>query len=243
VVLVAGADDTYLHCLTTDAILRTFDSATADSVSLWSDVDPALPETEMVLFAPPTGTVYTDVIMRPAEGPVRAFRVDTEVDPDPLYRAAATAVTDGALTFMNWFEYEGVVEDGQGNIVLVQVDSGDGCVTPSPETIADGSYPYTQSGLLIVNMTELSRLEVQSFLWYLADDSNYPALESAGLLGVAFGDLPAFRDNLQTLFAEAAALSLQPSVEATPESTPDVDAESTPEASPEATPEATEESS
>jgi hypothetical protein len=158
-------------------------------------------------------------------------RLDTELNDDPLYRAAATANVEGALTYMSWPEYEDVLSNNQANIQLVAV--GSDCVLPSAETIADGSYSITRPGQLIVNQAALARTEVMSFLWYLLSDENIQYLEDAGFIGVTFADLAEARNTLQSVYTESLTAASQP--EATAEPGTEVTAEATPEATAEAT--------
>lgn len=255
VVLVANADpqytSDYLACLTHDQLLTIWaepTAADAEAVTSWSTVDASFPEVTMLLFAPDNGTDYTDILLKPAEGAVLPLRTDTEVDADPLYRAAATANVEGALAYMSWDEYQSVLENQQERIQLVAVDGGNGCITPSEETIADGTYPLTLSGAMIVKQDALTRTEIQSFLWYLASDENFSLIEQSELIGLGFGDLPALRETLQNAFAEAQIAALEVGSEATPEATgeatasaPDSTVEATSEATAEATLEATSE--
>jgi hypothetical protein len=125
---------------------------------------------------------------------------------------------------MTWSDYQRVLLNNQDRIQLVQVDNGNGCVTPAPETIANDSYPLSRPANLIVSRPALSRVEVQSLLWYWASDENYNLLENAGYVGLAFGDLPNLREDLQRLFNQAAAeaeVTPEPGVELTPEVTPE----------------------
>jgi hypothetical protein len=123
-----------------------------------------------------------------------------------LYRAAAVANVEGALTYMSWNEYQQVLENNQERIQLVGVDAGSGCVTPSIETINDGSYVLTNDLNIVVSQTGLQNNLVQSLLWFIFSDANYSLIEGAGIVGVSFGELPAVRDALQTAFNEAAAV-------------------------------------
>ena len=75
-------------------------------------------------------------------------------------------------------EEQGLAYFGFGNyqasrdeLKLVAVDSGNGCVAPTPETIADGSYaPLSRPLYIYVTAEDLSRPEVQEFLrFYLAE--------------------------------------------------------------------------
>jgi len=232
VVLVANKNSSQLTCLTTEQLKKTWQASSSKIVTNWNQVDSSFPDEAITLFAPSAGDSYTDLLMINVAGVDIPARDDTEVNSDPLYRAAATANAEGALTLMSWADYQSVLANGQERIQPVGIDSGNGCVTPSDQTIVDGSYPLTRSAQLLVNTKSLYELSVQSFLWYLASDENYSLLEQGGLIGVNFGSLASLRDTLETAYLEAA----QTAAEATPEATAESTAETTPEATVEATP-------
>jgi phosphate transport system substrate-binding protein len=224
VVLVANAASTQLACLTTDQLKKTFEAASAKTVTNWNQVDSTFPDQAMTLFTPNLGDSYTDLLLIKAANTDIPARDDTQLNDDPLYRAAATANVEGGLTYMSWTDYQQVLANNQERIQLVGVNGGNGCVTPSAETISDGTYPLTRSAKLLVNTKSLTEVPVQSFLWYLADDSNYGQLENAGLIGVGFGDFPVLRETLQKAYLDAqiaaAEATPEPTSEATPEATP-----------------------
>lgn len=237
-VLVGNAESEFLQCLTAEQIATIWRATPTDAVTNWNTVSSDFPDLEMTLFAPEAGSTLTDLMLRKVVNEAEVVnRVDTEMDNDPLYRAAATANVAGALTYMSWPEYQRVSNNNQSNIQLVSVDNGSGCGLPSADTIADGSYPLTQPVQLVVNQTVLARTEVTSFLWYLLSDENVGYLDEAGLVGVTFTDLAAARNTLQSAYTEAATAALQP--EATTEPNAETTAETTAEPSVEATIEAT----
>jgi hypothetical protein len=85
----------------------------------------------------------------------------------------------------------------------------------------------------VVNEASLTKVPVQSFLWFLASDSNFTSLQNSGFIGMSFSDLPALRDTLQKAFKTAAenaakAAEATPSPEATGEATGQPTAEATP---------------
>lgn len=236
VVLVANAEDAFLECLTTDQVITIWGTASTETITNWSDVSSDFPDLALSLVAPPLGTEkYTDLLLRPAEGPIIPQREDVaEADDDVLYRAAAVANVPGALTYMSWQQYQDVLASEQQGIQLVSIDAGNGCVMPSETTIAEGSYPYISNGRLVANLRALARSEVQSYLWFLLEDENYTLLVDNNLVGFEFGELPTLRGELETTFSDAIALASTP-VE--PEVTAEPEAEAAPEA--EATDEAT----
>jgi phosphate transport system substrate-binding protein len=223
VVLVANADTSFLSCLSIDQ-LATIWAATADEAAQqWSDVDGSFDDLDMTLFASSEGGDYTDLLLAKSAGIDLPIRADvTEFNDDPLYRAAATANVEGALTYMSWQDYQSVLANNQANIQLVGISGSNGCLLPSVETITDGSYPLSRHAQLIISQPSLVRPEVQALVWALYSDANYPNLEIAGFVGIDFADLPVIRENLRRTFfeveaAEAAAQEVAP--EMTPEAT------------------------
>jgi phosphate transport system substrate-binding protein len=226
VVLVANADTPFLECLSTNQ-LTTIWAATADeAVKTWSHVDSSFDGLDMTLFAPNEGDDYTDLLLAKSAGVDLPIRADvTQFNDDPLYRAAATANVEGALTYMSWQDYQRVLANDQANIQLVKISSSAGCVLPSVATITDDSYPLARHAKLIISQPSLARPEVQALVWALYSDANYPNLGSAGFVGIDFADLPVIRENLRRTFFEAEAAAEATAQETTPEVTPEATAE------------------
>jgi phosphate transport system substrate-binding protein len=94
--------------------------------------------------------------------------------------------SDSALGFVG-FAYA----DQQGdNVKEIAIDGGEGCVDPSAETIADGSYPLSRSLYLYVNTDKsASNPTLKAFVdFYLSDagiasvtDADYVAIPAARL--------------------------------------------------------------
>ena len=63
-------------------------------------------------------------------------------------------------------------EENADSLKLMQVDGGDGCVTPTVETVQDGSYVPLGRGLFIYPSGEaLQKPEVQAFINYYIDNA------------------------------------------------------------------------
>ena len=230
VVLVANAQNDYLSCLTTEQIGTSWRAQSDDAITTWSQVSDAFPDDSITLFSPNAGSPDIDLLLLTATGEPLAGRIDVELDDDPLYRAAATANVEGAMTLMSWADYQDVLANDQANIQLVEVDGGSGCVQPTVNTIRDDSYPLTRTGQLIVNKSQLTLPAVQSYLWYAFTEDNVRTFQDNGFVGVRLSDLADTRNILDTAFNEAMIASLQAAqAEATEE--PEATAEATEEAS------------
>lgn len=234
VVVVANAAAEYLTCLTTQELGTLWNATSAETVTNWNQVNAEFPDTSFILFAPESGSVYTDILLSLTAGEATASRADIELSDDPAYRAAATANVEGALTYMSWSEYQALQQSSQTGIQLVGVDSGNGCVTPSEATIADGSYALARPVRMLVNRAALARPEVQALVWYFVSDENFGALASNGIVGLTLANLADLRFALQETFSEVIAELAQIVPESTLEATPEVEPEAAPEATAEA---------
>lgn len=230
VVLLANADDEFNTCLTREQILTIWGAQTEEEITNWNQISQAMPDLEMTLFSVREGNYLLDLLLSPGDGnPPLPVRLDIEVNGDPLYRAAATANVQGALTFMSWPDYQEVLENEQQNIQLVAVDGGAGCVVPTEDSITSGEYPLTRQTTMLVNQLSLSTVPVQSFLWTMFQENSYNIIRLSGFVGIEEGDLYGIGTDLLNAFAaaeEAAAIA----AEATPEVTPEATSEATPEA-------------
>ena len=204
-VLIGHAADEHTQCLTTDQINAVWRAESAKKVTAWTGVDPSFPDLGMTLFGMTLLDQASDILLQTAGQVIPPIRRDTEKDYDPLYRAAAVGNVPGALTYMNWRDYQRVLETNQANIQLVAVDAGAGCVLPSLATIADGSYALSRPASLLIRQESLAGVNTQAFLWSLFAAESWNSAEREGFVGFGALDLPGIRRDLQRSFAEAEA--------------------------------------
>ena len=228
VVVVANAANEYLQCLTPAQIGTIWNAASTGTLTTWNQVDAGYPSTALTLLSPTLQNDVNDLLFDTTIGVSAPLRSDTVISGDPLYRAASVAVVDGALTYMDWNDYQRVVTNEQANIQAVAVDNGSGCVAPSLATIADGSYALQRDVSLVVSQTALRRAEVQSFLWYLFTDENQVRFDLNNLIGPELAELPRIRETLQLDYDAAGAAALTPTPSPTVEGTPAADVTAAP---------------
>ena len=224
VVLLANVEG--LTCLTTAEVTVLW-GASAEPATNWNQVNAAFADLPIALVAPTLGDPNGDLLMLRASGQNLPTRADfAETKDDAGYRATAIGNVDGGATYMTWEDYQSLSAETQAAASLLGVNSGSGCVTPSLETIADGSYALSRPLYLLVNRLSMARQEIQALLWFISSDANFSLLANNGLVGLDFSTLPDLRDRLQQLFAQAAEESVQAAIDA---------ANATPEATSEAT--------
>ena len=209
-VLVGNAGDQFSACLTSEQIVQIWRAESAETVEQWSDLDDSFPQTPLMLFGLSLLDAHTDILLGAAGELIPPVRRDTEQDYDPNYRAAAVANVPGALTYLTWADYEGVLANEQANVRAVAVDGGAGCIAPTSASISDGSYALSRAASLLVREAALADVNVQSFLWTLYGDDSWSQVTRAGFIGTFALELPVVRRELQMAFHTAEAAYPQP---------------------------------
>ncbi|MCY4070886.1 MAG: substrate-binding domain-containing protein [Chloroflexi bacterium] len=202
-VLLGNEADRHTMCLTLEQIDSIWNASSTNRITAWNDIDASMPEQTMTLFGLTSVDRYADILLQGMQETAPPIRRDTEQDFDHLYRAAAVGNVAGSLTYMAWPDYQEVLDMQQSNVRLVGVDAGSGCVSPSADTIVNGTYPLSRPASLLAKETALTDINVQSLLWSLFSDDNWQLLEGEEFVGIERADLPARRRQLETLFRQA----------------------------------------
>jgi phosphate transport system substrate-binding protein len=118
-----------------------------------------------------------------SEDDAATLRPDYQSSPDDNVIIQAMEGSTSALGFVGFAYAEGAADQ----IKIIQVDGGDGCVEPTRDTIADGSYPLSRTLYIYVNEERItSNPALKAFVdLYLSDDGLKSAVEQAGYV-----DLP-----------------------------------------------------
>ena len=139
--------DLAVDCLTIEQVIQLWEPKS--DITNWSDLDPSFPDQEISLFGPGTdsGTydyMAADVIGAESE----TTRDDYEASEDDNVLVQGVAGTEGATGYFGYTYYE----ENQDSLKALSVDSGNGCVEPSAETAADGTYtPLSRPLFIYVN--------------------------------------------------------------------------------------------
>lgn len=95
----------------------------------------------------------------------------------------------GSPSSLGWVGFA-FADESRDSVKSLEVDGGDGCVAPTPETIASGEYPIARPLFIYVNVDEAAaRPELAAFVdYYLSDEgiaavteADYVALDSTAL--------------------------------------------------------------
>ena len=186
--------DNPVKCLTVDQLKSIWEPGS--KITNWSQVEGLEPpfDQEMTLFGPGTDSGTFAYFTEAVNGEEGALRKDyNNVGEDD--NQTVTGVSGGGI---GYFGYSFLVEN-EGTVRGLEIDNADGCVAPSPETVADETYTPLARGLYIYPSAEaLARPEFQEFMKYYLDNVNDVA-ESVGFIGLTDSQMEKSQANLDSL--------------------------------------------
>jgi phosphate transport system substrate-binding protein len=188
--------NTFANCLTTAELKKIWEPRS--TVKSWKDVKAAWPDRPIKLYGPgaDSGTFdYFTSEINEEEGASRSDYTQSEND-NVLVQGVA-----GDQYALGYFGYA-YLQENSDKIKAVAVDSGEGCVAPTDETIQAGEYTPLSRPLYIYPSKEaLARDEVQGFVQYYMDNVA-EVLEDVRYIGLPDADLSASRKMLTDALAE-----------------------------------------
>jgi phosphate transport system substrate-binding protein len=160
--IVVNPNNDWADCLTVEELNAIWKPES--TVDNWNEVNADFPDEsldEQSLWGPGTdsGTFdyFTDVI----NGEEGASRSNYNASEDDNVLVNGVANDDNAL---GYFGYAYYIEN-ESELKVLGVDEGNGCVEPTPETIADGSYsPLSRPLYVYVKQSSLAKPEVAEFM-------------------------------------------------------------------------------
>ncbi len=147
IAIVVNNDNDWARCLTTEQLSKIWEPGS--KVSNWNQVDKSFPDVPLQLFGPGTDSGTFDYFTEEINGEEGASRPDYTASEDDNQIVQGVSGSRGGLGYFGYTYYE----ENSDRLRVVEVDNGDGCVTPSPETVQDDSYSPLARPLFIYAAT------------------------------------------------------------------------------------------
>ena len=164
--VLVNPNNDFVECLTTDQLKAIWEPGS--SVQKWSDVDPSWPDNDIVLYGPDTDSGTFDYFTEEIMGEAQLSRPDYTASADDNVLVQGIA---GGRYSLGYFGYAYYAEN-QDKLKLVDVDSGNGCITPTSETIENGTYsPLARPLFIYVSKQSMQRPEVKTFVEFYLDNA------------------------------------------------------------------------
>lgn len=165
--VLVNPQNTWVDCLTTAELKKMWD--TGSTVKTWADVRAGWPADPIKLFGPGADSGTFDYFTEVINGKAKQSRSDYTQSEDDNALVTGIAGDKNALGYFGFAYYE----ENKDKIKIVPIDSGSGCVTPSQETIAGGTYkPLSRPLFIYPSLKAIKRPEFAAFVQYYLDNVN-----------------------------------------------------------------------
>ncbi|UZN02022.1 PstS family phosphate ABC transporter substrate-binding protein [Cellulomonas sp. S1-8] len=172
--VVVNPENDWLDCITVDQLATIWGPESEGTVTSWADVDPSFPDEPLALYGAGTDSGTFDYFTEAVNGEEGAVRTDYTPSEDDNLTVQGVS---GALGGMGFFGLS-YAEENADTIKLLDVDNGEGCVTPTSETVQDGSYaPLGRPLFIYVNNAKYAENPaLQAFVdFYLENEEQIAA--------------------------------------------------------------------
>ncbi len=166
--LVVNTENDWATCLTVEQLKTIWEPKAEGKITNWNQVDPSFPDEELALFGAGTDSGTFDYFTDAINGEEGASR--TDYSPSENDNNTVTGV-EGSVGGLGYFGYS-YYEQNSDSLTAVQIDNGDGCVAPSAETVADGTYQPLSRELYIYPSIEKAadNAAAKAFVEYFAEN-------------------------------------------------------------------------
>lgn len=178
----------------------------SEGFSKWSDAaalaaelgsTAVLPDADLVITGPgPESGTYDSfvefTIKKIAESREKEDTTRTDYTQSPNDNVIVEGI-EGSDTSFGWVGFAFYEAEAE-RMKAIEVDNGDGCVAPTAETIADGTYPLSRSLYIYVSKQSLAdNPAVGSFVDLYLSDEGIASVSEAGYVGLPADRLAASR--------------------------------------------------
>lgn len=167
IAVVVNPKADWISDITTAELKAIWEPAAQGQVMRWNQVRPGWPDREIHLFGAGVDSGTYDYFTEAIAGKEGASRGDFTASEDDNVLVQGVAGDELALGFLPFAYYN----ENKERLKVIPVDGGKGPVTPSFETIRDGTYqPLSRPLFVYVSDKALARPEVQQFAdFYIAN--------------------------------------------------------------------------
>jgi phosphate transport system substrate-binding protein len=189
--VVVNTENDFAECLTVDELKKIWQPGS--TVKTWKDVKADWPAETIKLYGPGADSGTFDYFTGEIVGEEGASRSDYQQSEDDNVLVQGVEGDQYALGYFGYAYYK----ENTDKLKVLGVDSGNGCVTPSDETIKGAEYtPLSRPLFLYISTQALEREEVQEFVTFYLDNVD-ALLEDVGYIPLPADQLDASKQTLK----------------------------------------------
>jgi phosphate transport system substrate-binding protein len=159
--VVVNSQNTWATCLTVAQLKKIWDRGS--TISNWRQVDPKFPAERMELFGAGTDSGTFDFFTEAINGEEGRSRTTYNATEDDNVTVQGVSGSKGGIGYFGLSYFE----QNKDKLKAVQVNDGGGCVSPSSETVQNGTYkPLSRPLFIYAKADSLKRPAVEKFVEY-----------------------------------------------------------------------------
>ncbi len=164
--LAVSPQATWINSVTVDELKRMWEPSAQGRIMKWSQIRPDWPDQPLKLFGAGSDSGTFDYFTEAVVGKAKASRGDFTASEDDNTLVQGIANDKHAFGYIPFAYYE----PNKKRLKAVSIDGGQGPVSPSRETVENGSYqPLSRPLFIYVSTKSAARPEVKRFVeFYLA---------------------------------------------------------------------------
>jgi phosphate transport system substrate-binding protein len=188
--VVKNKDNNYLNDLSMDQLAKVWGPASEDSVMKWSQVDSSFPAEDIDLYGPGTDSGTFDFFTEEVNGEGGASRGDYTPSEDDNVLVTGIAGNEHSMGYFGYAYYA----ENMDTLGIIKVNG----VTPSNETVSNGSYALSRPLYIYVSINSLQKKEqVLEFVRYYLSDEGIAMVIEVGYSNVPVDELEASRRTVE----------------------------------------------
>ncbi len=167
--VVVNPDNDWAACLTMEQLATMWSPDSEGKITNWNQIDPSFPDQKLTLFGAGTDSGTFDYFTKEVNGEEGASRTDYSPSEDDNVTITGVSGDAGAV---GYFGYS-YLEENLDKVKAVAIDSGNGCVEPSIESVQAGEYtPLARPLFVYVAKTAGVRAEMKAFLEFIYENQD-----------------------------------------------------------------------
>lgn len=160
--VVVNPKNDFVDYLTVEELKRIWEPGS--KVKTWADVRQGFPNEPIKLFGAGTDSGTFDYFTKAIVGKEKASRPDYQASEDDNTLVQGVSGDKYSLGYFGYSYFDA----NRDKLKVVKIDSGNGPVEPTADTIMDGTYaPLSRPLLMYANLKSLDRPEVMAFLKFV----------------------------------------------------------------------------
>jgi phosphate transport system substrate-binding protein len=164
--VVRNPSNDWATCMNVDELARLWQPGS--TIQRWNQIRPEWPDEDIVLYGPDTDSGTFDYFTDAIVGEEDASRDDYTASADDNVLVVGVEGDAGSLGYFGFAYYE----ESSDRLGAVAVDSGNGCVAPSRETIENGTYaPLSRPMFIYVKPDALAKPQVRAFVEFYLNEA------------------------------------------------------------------------